>query len=374
MSTKVNTSELTTISLAEVSPSGTIDPDMNGVFKAKVRSIGNSEEFIYYVSPYASNSEGGFLAIPEPGVEILVCRPVGSQSWYYLGSTFSPEPQQSTGPVVNASESKPLSRIEPYMYRAKGAPMFYVFKGPDGGGLTIAEEQNASMFNKKVELNSPLNKTVSLIDSPDIDSIILDSGNGSKITLTSDPKRDDIPARSVEIYTVGPQKYINDESQTDVVVLKGGRELQILNEANGVEWGDAAICGNVNIQSKKKDVNIFTQADKGRIFIECLNEAGSDQVIEIQTNGIDGAIRIKTNGKVDIDAANIGINASESINMKAGGVINIEAGGNLSLKSAGTVYSDGQQIRLNEGGSQAASPNIGDSESTYGNEGVTTYS
>ena len=131
----------------------------------------------------------------------------------------------------------------------------------------------------------------------------------------------------------------------------------------------------MNIQSEKKDINLFTKAEEGRIFIECLNESGSNQVIEIQTNGDDTcAIRIKTNGKVDIEAEKIGINATDSINMKAGAAINIEAGGNLSLKSGGTVFADGSpNIRLNEGGSQSAEPQIGNAESYYENEGVTTY-
>ena len=162
-----------------------------------------------------------------------------------------------------------------------------------------------------------------------------------------------------------------------MVVGNGGRELQLLNQANGVEWGDGATCGNVNVQSKWKDVNVFTQAESGRIFIECLNTTGVDQVIEIQTNGANGTIRIKTSGKVDIEANHIGLNATGTdgtINMKAGGKINIEAGGDLSLKSGGTVYADGSpDIRLNEGGSTAATPGIGNTESTYGNEGITTY-
>jgi len=373
------------ISLAEVAPSGTIDPDMNGSFTAKVRSVGNSDQIISYVSPYGSNTAGGFVAIPEPGVQILVCKPVGSTRWYYLGSTFDPEPQESTGSPVADSLIKPLQRVDPYLYRARGYPMRLSLQGKDGEGLLISEESNPTFINQKVELHSSVGKKVSLVDSPDEDSIIIDSGNHSKIMVTNDPKRDDVPPRAVIVETQGPQWHLNKGSETNIAVLKGGKELQVLNEANGVPYGDppgvfapsGPPAGNVNIQSKWHDVNVFAQAEKGRIFIECLNTTGVDQVIEIQTNGENGSIRIKTNGKVDIEANHIGINATGTdgtINMKAGGAINIEAGSDLSLKSGGTVYADGApNIRLNEGGSQSADPDIGNTESIYGNTGVTTY-
>jgi len=378
-----NPNNIPIISLAEIAASGTIDPDRNGTFWAKIRSIGDNVEPVSYVSPYASNGAGGIIAIPEPGVEILVCKPVGSERWYYMGSTFEPEPEQATtNATVPDSQIKPLARIDPYMYRARGIPMRMVWRGKDGEGLTISEEDNPAFVNHKVELHSSTGKKVSLIDSPNEDAIILDSNNHSKIMVTNNPQRDDVPPRAVIIESQGPQWHLNKGSGTDIAVLNDGKELQLLNEANGVPYGDppgvfdpsGPAAGNVNIQSAWHDVNVFAQAEKGRIFIECLNTTGVDQVIEIQTNGENGAIRIKTNGKVDIEANHIGISASGNINMKAAGAINIEAGSDLSLKSGGTVFADGApNIRLNEGGSQSADPDIGNTESIYGNTGITTY-
>ena len=361
------------ISLAEVGDR--TDATLNGSFKAKVYSLDQAEVDVNYVSPYASNSNGGLVAIPEEGVEILVCSPHGSTSWYYMGATFAPEPEQVEGSTLPDGSVHPLARVDPENYKARGVPMRVSLKSVNGAGLTLSEEYNPDFINKKTELKSTVNKKLTLNDSPAIDAIILDSGNGAKITLTDDPKNQSIPSRALQIETVGPQKYLNIESQTDIVV-KDGRELQLLNLSTGAKApeGEPNLAGNVNIQSEKKDVNLFTKAAEGRIFIECINESGSNQVIEIQTNGSGGAIRIKTNGKVDIEATDIGINATDSINMKAGAAINIEAGGNLSLKSGGTVFADGSpNIRLNEGGSQSAEPQIGNAESYYENEGVTTY-
>ena len=365
------------ISLAEVR--SVVDPTRNGSFTAMVHHEGNSEISINYVSPYGTLGEGGFVAIPSVGTTVLVCKPSGSKSgWYYLGTTFDKERNQVEGEKIK-DHCSPLERILPKMYRATGTPGQSTFKNAHDAGVIITDEGNSGedstgFITSNVEIKSSTNKRITLNDSPAVDAITIDSGNNSKITVSNSPERGDIPDSAVQIQTLGPQKYLNTGSQTDILVGEGGRELQLLNKGHGEDWGDVAgPCGNVNIQSYKKDVNIFTKADEGRIFIECLNESGNNQVIEIQTNGEGGAIRIKTKGKLDISAEFIGINATRDINMKAGGTINLHSDQDLSLRSGETVYADGNEIRLNEDGAEFADPNIGNTESYYGNDGITTY-
>ena len=361
------------IATAEVIDS--VDPTDSGVFMARIPAYGNELEAVYYTSPYGSTGQGAFIAIPETGTKILVCKPIGSESWYYLGSTFSPEPQESTGPGIKDNVNlKPIQRADPRLNRARGFPMRMQWTGPGGGGLKILGEYNPGFFNDKVELHSTINKRVVLTDSPAQDCIIIDSGNGSKITVSDDPQNNIIPSRAVRVETVGPTQLFNIQSQTDILVVDG-QELQLLNNSTGSQAppGEPDKAGNVNIQSKWKDVNVFTQAEQGRIFIECLNNNGSNQVIEIQTNGEGGAIRIKTNGKVDIEAENIGINATNNIDINAGGSIRMQSGGQMSLKGS-TVDADADgDINLNSGSSSDAVPEIGNSESYYENEGITTY-
>ena len=360
------------ISLAEVT--NRVDPTNVGLFQARIASESNSERPVMYVTPYASNEDGAFIAIPEVGVPILVCQPAGASNWYYLGATFAPQPKESTGALTTDNANlTPLQIADPYLSRAMGVPMRMQWTGTDGGGLHIIEEMNDTMLNQKVELRSSTSKKISLNDNPKSDAIILNSGNGSRIKVTDNPQNMTDPSRAVLIESQGPQKFINGKSQTDIVVLDG-YELQMLNNSTGSKGSEEDPAGNVNIQSKWKDINVFTKASEGRIFIKCLNKEGSNQVIEIQTMGSEGAIRIKTNGKVDIQADSIGIDASTDINMKAGGAINIEAGSDLSLKSGGTVFADGApNIRLNEAGSQSANPEIGGSEDYYSGSGITTY-
>ena len=362
------------ISLAEVR--SRVDPARSGSFRAKVSAEGNEEQTIYYVSPYGSNAAGAFIAIPEVGTEVLVCKPTGSSSWYYMGTTFASEPKDAE-PTGSGGELKDatlmtVERADPEMYKARGTPMRYLFRSPEGAGILMSDEYNPEFINKKTEITSTGSKKITLHDGPAIDAITIDSGNGSRITLTDDPQNQSMAARSVQVESVGPQKYICTESQTDVLVGEGGRELQLLNNANGVAWGSTN-AGNVNVQSKWKDVNVFTQAEQGRIFIECLNENGSNQQIVIETNGTGGGIIIKTKGSISIAA-------DESINMKAGGDLNIEcskfsvnAGGSVDISTGSPVNIDGSVINL---ASAAASPNpanIADQQSTYGNTGVTTY-
>lgn len=361
------------ISLAEVR--SRVDPGRGGTFLANVTAEGNTEQEIYYVSPYGSNDSGAFVAVPEVGTEILVCRPTGGVSWYYMGTTFAPEPRETTGSPLKDNEIMPLERVDPEIYKARGAPLKYLFKSPQNAGLTISDEYNPGFFNRYVRLHSSRSKKVELHDAPTIDSIILDTGNGSRITLTDDPQTQGIPSRAIQVETVGPQKYINTESQTDIVVHEAGRELQLLNLANGVpfESDEEINAGNVNIQSKWKDVNVFTQAEEGRIFIECLNESGKNQQIVIETNG-DGTdgITIKTTGSVNISA-------DRDINMRAGGNMNLQCQkysvncSKVDIESSGQVDIDGSKIYLASETASPTAPNIPNPQSTYDNTGVTTY-
>ena len=357
------------LSLAEVR--SRVDPARSGAFRAKIFAEGNTEQTVYYVSPYGSNADGAFVAVPEVGTQILCCRVAGGTSWYYLGTTFAPEPGEVTGPKIKDTTLMPLERVDPEMYKARGTPMKYTFNSPKGAGITMSDEYNPEFFNTKTEITSGGAKKIMLTEAPTIDSIILDSGNGSRITLTDDPKNQSMAAKSIQVESVGPQKYINTESQTDIVVGKGGRELQLLNNANGYVWGDSAESGNVNIQSKWKDVNVFTQAEQGRIFIECLDSGGSNQQIVIETNGADGAITIKTNGNVNIDAG-------QAINMRAP---NVNIGCTKFSVNAGDIQMQGNQVNIDPGngtielaaGASPDNPTIPDPQSLYDNTGVTTY-
>lgn len=308
------------------------DAARTGSFLACIYGFDNELNRITYVSPYGSNAGGAFIAIPEVGTQILVVRPYNTSQWFYLGTAFSYEPLYDNGQVIRDSVVSPVDRCDPTMYKSRGYPTHYVFKSPTGAGISMVEDENSEYIKKYTELKSTNNKKIRLDDTPNLDSIILDSGNGAKIMLTNAPDNpiNGLAAQSVQVQTNGPQRYINYDSQTDIYVGGGGKELQLLNAANGVLNGTPPDfkpqlgippplkpSGNVNLQSTWRDINVLTKAPSGRIFIECLNAAGVNQQIVIETNGVGGGITIKTNGTVMVDAlTGVDINTAGNINMQ----------------------------------------------------------
>ena len=336
----------TIIQLAEVIDR--VDPTNSGQFIARIAALGNELISINYTTPYASNEGGAFIAVPEVGTQVLVCQPTGSTSWYYLGATFAPQPKESTGALtIDNVELTPFEIAAPELTAALGVPMRLQWTGTQGEGIRIIDETNDSMMNKKVEINSIAGKKVSLNDNPTADALILDSGNGATIRLTDNPQMPSIsPARAVLVNSEGPQRYINGKSQTSIAVVDG-RELNLINDSTGLMGSPVAPAGNVNIQSKWQDVNVFTKGIDSKIFIKCLGTEGVDQVIEISTAGTGGGIDIKTQGKVNIiGSEGISIDSLGPINMK-GSNINLEAtAGGVNINSPGTINLKGTTVHL----------------------------
>ena len=357
----------------------TVDPDRNGKMLVEVGEKDSGYfKHVSYVSPYGSNTEGAFVGIPEPETEVLICSPHGSKGWYYMGTTFTPEQKDTEGgSSVPDSDIKPLERVDPDIYKATGRPMKYCFKSPNGGGITISEEQNEEYINRRTEITSSLNKKITLNDSPEIDSITIDSGNGSKITLGSDPQSFGIgaDARSVQIESAGPQKYINSESGTDIFVGHGGKDLNIINNAHGLLWGPLIDTGCINLQSKYKDVNVFSKGFMGGIFLQCLNPLGVNQKIVLETRGaLAGDIILKTNGTIKLQAG-LGIEMTAPV-IKTQAATQTFTGANFDVAAAGIVNIDGTTVNL-AGGLATPAPVIPTptilTNSRRGVFGVTAY-
>lgn len=334
-----------------------------GIFKAKIKGIDGLQD-IFYVSPYGSGAKAGMIAVPEKLTPIMVCSPSKSSRWYYMGSLFSPE--------LNTEEQKtnsapPFSRVDPDINKVSGVPSKVILHGNNAQGLEISDEQDGeSTNNVKTELISSNKKKITLHDSPGIDSIKLDSGNNASITLTQDPQ--DNPqksAASIEIDCNGPQLHVCRQSDMEIKVLGGGRELNIQNSANGVAWGKISgipvpnpliPVGNVNIQSDRGDVNIMAKSPyTGRIFIETLSPLGQRQLIKIGTAGADGSIVLQANsivldatgpgGTIDLNATNgVYINGgagpvsttATTVETQAAAGVNIDPGGGVIELASGS--------------------------------------
>lgn len=362
----------TVIRKAEVKDRTSLGAD--GTFMAKLEN--QDEVMVRYVSPYGSGAKAGIIAVPECGTPILICQPTGSIKWYYIGSTFEPElpPKESEvegGSSILAQEaavsSPPFGRIDPDIAKTSGVVNKMVFKGNHGHGLEISDDRDGvSVMGVKTELTSSNGKKITMADSPGVDSIKLDSGNNASITLTQNPDNPQKNAGSIEIDCNGPQMHVCRESDMDVKVLGGGRELNIQNSANGVAWGKVAgvpvpnpliPVGNVNVQSDWGDVNIMTKSPlTGRIFIETLNALGQRQLIKIGTAGVDGSIVLQANsivldatgpgGTIDLNATNgVYINGgagpvsttATTVETQAAAGVNIDPGGGVINLAAGSA-------------------------------------
>ena len=401
----------TKIFLAEVTDQ--YNPSLDGVFYAKIFIDGHPKENepVNYCSPFVTNTEGGFVAMPTPGTQILVCQPEGQVTYYYLGSTFAPILREATGGTkikgnaFSDASKYPFERADPDMFRARGVPKKSMLKGARGGGLVISEEDNPTFINTKIELNSPNGKTVTLDDSPGIDSITLDSGNNSKITIANQhmaglatPSLFAPSMSEIRVESSGDQTFKSVQGTVNMR-LQDGKEVNIMNNSTGdhkplgfppimffppLLFSNAEY-GNINIQSKFKDVNIFTDTSKqdnfnaarghgtGRIFLDCLNTKGTQQVIQLQTRGTGSipnppvirgpnitnygtggcVIRLKSSGKIEIEAiGDVEIVAKGgNLNMRAEGDLNLSAGGSINavsnVASPGGINMIGLPINLN---------------------------
>ena len=318
------------------------DLGATGTFLAKISGLGEGSQIVYYVSPYGSGAKAGFIGVPELGTQVLVCKPSGSNEWYYMGSTFAPE-------IVEEGETAgtpPFSRVDPSINKVSGVPAKILLHGNNGQGLEISDEQDGKTTNNiKTELTSSNGKKITMHDSPGIDAIKLDSGNNASITLTQNPQNNpQKSAASIEVDCNGPQLHVCRESDLEMKVLGGGRELNIHNSANGVPWGNFQHAnpinpaGNVNVQSDWGDVNIMSKSPlMGRIFIETINPAGQTQLIQLKTNSVNGGIVLQTNGTLAIDATNIAMNSRGNVAIGCNGLFSVEALGGMTVQTPSKI-------------------------------------
>lgn len=344
----------TEIRMAEVR--ARFDPNQTGVFYAGIEGISDGASLmINYVSPYASAAKAGFIGVPEVGASILVCKPSGSNEWFYIGSTFLPEEKKQG---EDTPTTPPFSRVDPKINKVSGVPAKVILHGNNGQGLEISDEQDGKTTNNiKTELTSSNGKKITMHDSPGIDAIKLDSGNNASITLTQNPQNNpQKSAASIEVDCNGPQLHVSRESDLEMKVLGGGREINIQNNANGVAWGNYQHanpinpCGNVNIQSSYGDVNIMSKAPIiSRVFIETLDSVGGAQLIQLKTNGPTGTIVLKTAGALAIDAGEVAIQSAGNISMGCNGIFSVEALGGVAAQTPANIDLEGATVNLAPG-------------------------
>jgi hypothetical protein len=318
-----------------------VDPLREGRFKVKFAPYFKEEEsaYVIYTSPNYSTYEGGFFAPPTNGCEVLVLK-ADDGNYYYL-STIVSKPKVFKS-FLNKIKSALVSGRN--LFNSDSQPKAFTFTNPKGAGLKISNFYNnegGDIPRDKVTLNSSQGHKLVLSDNPNLDCVILRNKDGDGITITSNSNAVH-SSNSIVIKSKSSQRHVADAGEFRMT-LTDGRDVIIENNSTGVNSGNGAPYGNINLVSKWKDINIYTQGagnsitgDPGRVLISTPN----------------GLIQLNSGGNVTIYAkGDITLASEQDINMEANN-INLRARNNIDLRSDGSVTTISQgdcQLRSNSG-------------------------
>lgn len=345
------------------------DLGQRGVFQAYCRDVHDSPFEVTYATPYAVQNEAGMVAVPEEGTMILICQPDNIDKWFYLGATFERPMEQGTNRVFDTTYRYPDKNIT----RTRGRPQKVVLQDIKGNKLTLSNEYSPKYVNIKAQLESSLGKKLTLSDSPDKSCILLKNEHGDGLKITTRP---DVvsAARSIELESRGPHRYISRDSEIEIRV-NDGKEITIENNSTGIKMDTTAPqqYGNINLTSGFRDINLTTKGAAGRIFLDSLGPGGHIQIDSEGTITIwsRGPAKIKC-GSLDIKSdSSVNIEATTSLSLKAGGVVNIQ-GSNTNIGGDNTVSIEGpSRIDLNKGSRVSAPPaNVTETDRLPNNYGI----
>ena len=330
----------------------TAAPALDGSFTAFVLSE-KCLKTVCYTSPFRAGESGGILFPPVDPQTILVCKPDGSDDdvWYYLSTVYE-KPKTSNTHIekdfVKGTLKADAEKVDKNLYRSRGLPMRNTIGSAGGHKLLLSDEYGTDprseepIDNRRLEVKTMLGKVLKFLDSTGQDTLYLTNEHRDGIKITSSDTDPFSAAQSIEIESRGPQKQICRESQMDMLVNEG-RELNLVNNSNGV-WKNIDYpekYGNINIESRNRDINLNCLSDTGRIFIQCLSgipdASGSvpttGQLIEIETKNETSIIRIFGKGSVEV-------HADSDITLEAGTADKI---GNINMAANGKIKINGQQ-------------------------------
>ena len=258
--------------------------DFLGVGNLLVETETGTEVWVKYTTPYLSGRSGGFLAIPEIGSRILICKPDNSDDWFYMSSLPYPSIAEALGEGFETSpaRNKETGLFDAQMYKARGVPQRVVISSGKGNKLVLSDEYAPDYGNLHTKLESANGKVLVLSDSPGVDSIILRNEEGDRVKISMSANGTSA-RRSIEIEALGPVNIISRESEVKLHVVDG-KEINILNESTGAKriGTNDPTPGNINITSVNADINVTTKSKNGVIRLE---SQGDDSHIILESTG-----------------------------------------------------------------------------------------
>jgi len=315
------------------------DVTQEGRFRVFCPEIEEDFFEVIYVSPYYRSAEGGFIALPERGSEVLISQLENDSNWYFMGSIVNRKEgvEETDDPdidiLMNRNVLPPVG-----IYNSDNIPQKVIWKTPLGHCITLSDQYDVTKNNVKVEIKSSLGKKILLADSPGLGCIWLRNESGDGIQIVSEDSTD-LPGRSILLSSKGYQVLTSQEAEVKLRVVDG-QDIHIRNTSTGANTlpGSRERTGNVNIESKYRDINITAENNTGRIFLN----AGD----KIQLECRDGEIIIHS-------AQKISLSSDGDINIKAANNLKLEAtNGNVDIKGR-NIAALAQQGATIEGQSSA---------------------
>jgi len=296
-----------------------------------------------YTSPYfAAYTKGGFFAIPEENSNILIAYNVKTNKAYYIstvlddGGDFYDEkfPDSEDALAKFGLRSNPIIP-EPYRFYKDFSPAVMAFKNNEDNGLEIRKFKEEIRYVNETKLVNE-RKHLTLASSPEIDSVILDNGHGDYLRIKGEPKSaTGLPlegSRSVEMKSELGHRYITNRGGIDIKVIEG-KDITIENGSIGLTTLNGILgpkSGNINLFSKYANIRLAAKGilgTQGSVIIETktsdvivTNAAitiRTDAGAEIEINGTTGAITLNSISNISMEAANISLDATGSIQMRA---------------------------------------------------------
>ena len=310
------------------------DPTRRGMIAVSFDGSIDGSEWVWYGTPYGGGHHSGFGAIPEVGTRVLCCKPDNDNSYHFLSCTTAPSPMQGhTGrPVFEDFVTTDNLGFNPKLYKFSPAPMSYGITTPLKNQILLKDDRNSERMDMGVRVKSQTGKTLSLNDSPGVDAIILSTGNqmaGIKIT-EGKVKEGIVGPNSIYSACKGSSTMVSREGNIVLEVGSNGKELQLVNKSS-VKHGKAPY--------NKASANIKIRTDNGNIIIETFDVDGG--VFIDNKGGPDSTVQVRSRG-------NVGVFASQGINLRSAGEVNIEADENINIMSHKDVNIKGSKIKLND--------------------------
>lgn len=285
----------------------TLDSKKQGSFKVNINGRPpDSHITVNYVSPFYDAHNGGMFAVPAHGSEVFMMYDESLGEYFYMGTIVG---KSRFDPGIDDSLENEVIN-ERLAYNSDGTPCMMTLTNSDGAGLKIINHLDGKdkPVGKSVVLKTALGHFLELRDDPSKDQLALKTHNQDGITITGEATKT-YDARLVNIHTNGAIRETSVEGEIRLDLIDG-RDITIRNNSSGMKGGleiDTPLgpinpipAGNLNLVTKYKDINIYTEelpnvisGKPGRILLST-----PQGLIQIKS-GSDG-VTIYSEGKINI--------------------------------------------------------------------------